>query len=99
MAMAISTAMSREAMLRGVGTALMVFMGMGCAGAQQRPAVNEQSSAMAEEKAEPVGAARECVDEQDRPVSCLSDSDCCKGFVCGRDPELNPRASYCIFGG
>jgi hypothetical protein len=95
----MAMAISKAAMIRGVGTALIAFVGVGCGGAQERPVVSEQSSAIAEERVEPVGAAPECVGEQDKPVSCLSDSDCCKGFVCGRDPELNPRASYCIFGG
>jgi hypothetical protein len=95
MAMAISNA----AMIRGGGAALMLCVGMSCASGQQRPVAVEQSAAAAEGTVEPIGEAPSCVDDKDKPVSCLADSDCCQGFVCGRDPELNPRASYCIYGG
>ncbi len=46
-----------------------------------------------------VGEAPECVDDKDQRVECLSDGDCCAGFVCGKDPELSPRVSYCMYGG
>jgi hypothetical protein len=95
MAMAISNA----AMIRGGGAALMLCVGMSCASGQPHPAAAEPSTAMTEATVEPVGDAPSCVDDKDKPVNCLSDADCCQGFVCGRDPELNPRASYCIFGG
>lgn len=43
--------------------------------------------------------APQCVDQFDKPATCEADSDCCSGFVCGKDPELSHRVSYCIFGG
>jgi hypothetical protein len=46
-----------------------------------------------------VGVAPECVDDKDQRVECLSDGDCCAGFVCGKDPELSQRVSYCMYGG
>ena len=92
-------AKSRAAMMRGVSNAALIVAAIGCGGAQQRPAA-EQATAISEPaRAEPVGAAPQCVDQKDQPVTCLSDADCCARFVCGRDPELNPRESYCIFGG
>jgi Ion channel inhibitory toxin len=89
-------AISRTAMIQGVWGVLMGVT-MGCAASQPRPV--EQSAAASESVPEEVGAAPQCVDDKDHPVTCLSDSDCCKGFVCGRDPELSPRQSYCIYGG
>lgn len=50
-------------------------------------------------KEKAVGAAPECLNENDEAVECELDSECCSGFVCGKDPELNPRKKYCIFGG
>jgi hypothetical protein len=44
-------------------------------------------------------AAPECVNAEDQHVECLADTDCCSGFVCGKDPELSARVSYCIYGG
>jgi hypothetical protein len=41
----------------------------------------------------------QCVDDKDQRVQCLSDSDCCPRFVCGKDPDLSQAVSYCIFGG
>ncbi len=46
-----------------------------------------------------VGEAPECVDDKDQRVQCLADTDCCAGFVCGKDPELSHHVSYCIYGG
>jgi hypothetical protein len=93
-------ALSRAADQGMRGAVILVMMA--CGAAQQHPqqAEGEQSAAAAESAPEQsVGAAPSCVDERDQPVACLSDGDCCAGFVCGKDPELNPRTSYCIFGG
>jgi hypothetical protein len=92
-------AKSGSVMIRGaLGAALMVAA-VGCGSAQQRPAM-EQQAASEEVAPEPsVGPAPECVDDQDRQVTCLSDADCCPNFVCGKDPDRNFRESYCIFGG
>ena len=43
--------------------------------------------------------APECVDEDDEPVKCEKDEECCPGFVCGKDPELNHRETFCIYSG
>ena len=91
-------AISKAAMTRGIGAALCV-VGMACGGAQRQPAAAEQSAAISEASVQEVGAAPQCVDDKERPVSCLSDADCCEGFVCGKDPALSHRMSYCIFGG
>ena len=40
-----------------------------------------------------------CVDDKDQRVQCLSDSDCCPKFVCGKDPDLSQSVNYCVFGG
>ncbi len=86
--------------LRGGAWAALVLVSSGCGGAQQHAAA-EQSAAATESIPErsSVGEAPACVDEKDQPVACLSDGDCCAGFVCGKDPELSQRTSYCIFGG
>jgi hypothetical protein len=91
-------ALSRAAIV-GMRGALMVGMMMGCGASQQHPQ-NEQSAAAAESVPEQAaGEAPSCVDAKDQPVACLSDSDCCAGFVCGKDPELSQRTSFCIYGG
>ena len=43
--------------------------------------------------------APQCVDAKDQRVQCLSDTDCCPRFVCGKDPELSQSVTYCIFSG
>lgn len=70
----------------------------GCAGSQPR---TETQASISESPPEPVEieAAPECVNDQDQRVRCLADSDCCAGFVCGKDPELNQDLSYCIYAG
>jgi hypothetical protein len=90
-------AISRTAMIRGAVWGVLMGVTMGCAASQPRPV--EQSAAATETVPDEIGAAPQCVDDKDQPVQCLSDSDCCKGFVCGKDPELSTRQSYCIYGG
>lgn len=89
--------MSKMAMYQWIGSAAAVLV-LGCAAQQPRA----EHSAAVEETApevESTPAAPECVDDKDQRVECLSDSDCCQGFVCGKDPELSQRVSYCIYGG
>jgi hypothetical protein len=90
-------AISSMAMSRGALWGVLMGVTLGCAASPQRPV--EQSAAATEATPQEVGAAPQCVDDKDQPVMCLSDSDCCAGFVCGKDPELSPRQSYCIYGG
>ena len=37
-----------------------------------------------------------CLGEKRVPVECTSQADCCKGYMCSKDPERNPRALYCL---
>ena len=76
---------------------LMVFLLVAC-GSSQPPPEHAAVTEAAPEQAS-VGEAPECVDDKEQRVSCLSDIDCCAGFVCGKDPELSHRLSYCIYGG
>lgn len=80
-----------------VGLAVVLLLG---ACASNKDAVRDESVTPASPPREtPVGAAPACLNENDEPVECELDEDCCSGFVCGKDPELNPRKKYCIFGG
>jgi len=67
-----------------------------CGGQQPPPAAAPQ-----EEAAPPVevGGHPECVDTNENPVRCVDDKECCKGLVCGQDPELNPMNKYCVYAG
>jgi hypothetical protein len=100
----------KAAMVGSVG--LMTLLGCGApqqpgaapagpASSGQQPSESTSSAAGAEGAPQQgsMGAAPECVDDKDQPVECLSDADCCSGFVCGRDPELSRRVRYCIYGG
>jgi anti-sigma-K factor RskA len=70
----------------------------GCAASPPRA---ETSASISEAPPQPaeIDVAPECVNDQDQHVACLADSDCCAGFVCGKDPELSQDVSYCIYGG
>lgn len=53
-----------------------------------------------ERKPEPlVSGAPKCVDDNDQPIRCAEDNECCSGFVCGIDPELSSRIKHCIYAG
>ena len=92
-------AKSVSGMIRGAIGAVLMVLAYGCGSAQQRPAMDQQA-ATEEVAPEPtVEPPPECVDDQDQQVTCLSDADCCPGFVCGKDPERNFRESYCLYGG
>ncbi len=82
---------------RGLLIAVTCVGSLACAGGQQT--VKEEPMPPAEQRAPAVGAAPVCVDENDEPVECEGDSDCCPNFACARDPELNPRKKYCIYTG
>ncbi|HWO08179.1 MAG TPA: hypothetical protein VNN80_01825 [Polyangiaceae bacterium] len=91
-------AKSRAVMIRGAVGAVLMVAAFGCGGAQH-PAVEQQAAATEAVPEPAIGPPPECVDEHDRQVTCLSDSDCCPGFSCGKDPERNPRESFCLYGG
>ena len=90
--------MSRIAMYKAVGITALASWVLSCAAQQPRV---DHSAAVTETapEVETVSAAPECVNDKDQPVECLADTDCCQGFVCGKDPELSQRVSYCIYGG
>lgn len=80
-----------------VGLAACLLLA-GCAGG--RESVKDDYLPPANQPRErAVGAAPECLNENDEPVECELDNECCSGFVCGKDPELNPRKKYCIYSG
>jgi hypothetical protein len=92
-------------MRRAVSTSGFVFAGLlfnalltGCASSSSPPpATSAAATEVAPEGS--VAAPPECVNAEDQQVECLSDADCCAGFVCGKDPELSQRVSYCLYGG
>lgn len=43
-------------------------------------------------------ARSQCLGENHKAKECLSDSDCCQGFYCGKDPEGSSRIKVCIEG-
>ncbi len=47
----------------------------------------------------PEGPPAACVDENDEPVQCEENSECCEGFECGYDPEGSTRLKTCIWAG
>ena len=92
-------AMSRELSgLLAVLEAAAVSLLIGACGSSPPPAP-EAPAAPAASLAPAPAEAPTCVDAKDQRVQCLSDSDCCPRFVCGKDPELSQSLNYCIFGG
>lgn len=77
----------------------VIAIGLGACGGEKSPAKEPVVQPPASTVAPPIGSAPQCVDANDSPVKCEKDSDCCEGFVCGRDPELNPREKFCIYAG
>jgi hypothetical protein len=90
------TVISRAALWAVICGALAASLG--CGGAQKPPP--ESSASVTETAPDPaIGEAPECVDDKEQRVTCLADGDCCSGFVCGKDPDLNQAVNYCIYGG
>lgn len=87
-----------KVMVRGAVWGALTVVAMAC-GAAQRSSADQSAATTESISDEPVGEAPSCVDDKDQPISCLSDADCCAGFVCGKDPELSHRMSFCIYGG
>jgi hypothetical protein len=50
-------------------------------------------------KEQAIGAAPQCLTEDDKPVKCEEDKECCEGFVCGIDPEVSASVKHCIYAG
>ena len=96
--------MSRVAMSREVSGPLAVLgaaaisLLIGACGSSAPPPAEAPAAPAAAPAPGPVEAPT-CVDAKDQRVQCLSDSDCCPRFVCGKDPELSQSVNYCIFGG
>jgi len=40
-----------------------------------------------------------CVDENNEPIECSENSECCEGFECGYDPEGSTRIKTCLWMG
>jgi hypothetical protein len=40
-----------------------------------------------------------CLDQQGNIQECLSDTDCCKNYYCGIDPDGSARQKVCLYGG
>jgi len=49
-----------------------------------------------EEPKEEVVVQLVCVDENDELLRCNSNSDCCEGFICVRDPAIGHKVKTCI---
>ncbi len=82
----------------GLAGVFILLVTLGCGGSQEP--VKDPYLPPTETKSEPmVGEAPECVDENEEPVRCTRDDECCKGFVCGIDPELSSRIKHCIYAG
>jgi hypothetical protein len=82
------------AVLEAAAIALLV----GACGSSPPPAPAAPTPPAASSAPAPAEAPT-CVDAKDQRVQCLSDSDCCPRFVCGKDPELSQSVNYCVFGG
>ena len=95
-------AMTRVAMIRRT---MMLCGALTLPGACSSSPPPPPEHATAEEQAAPaaepaaVHEAPQCVDAKDQKVQCLTDQDCCPRFVCGKDPDLSPSQTYCIFAG
>lgn len=91
--------MSREVSgLRAALEAATVALLLGACGSSSPPPPAAPAAPAASSAPAPAEAPT-CVDAKDQRVQCLSDSDCCPRFVCGKDPDLSQSVNYCIFGG
>ena len=72
---------------------------IGCGSSAPQPAA-PQSAAVPETLPEiPEGPVAECVGPDDEVVDCRTDSDCCEGFECGRDPDISSVRTVCVYSG
>jgi hypothetical protein len=63
------------------------------------PADFDEEDSGAPRASAPEGAPAACVDENDDPIECELNSECCEGFECGYDPEGSTRIKTCIWAG
>ena len=92
-------------------TLLLFASAVACAGSQKQPAdsgpdvdVTEWDGGDSDESTGPKqelpeGPAETCVDENNEPIECEDNSECCQGFECGYDPEGSTRIKTCIWSG
>ena len=87
---------------------LFLLVAAGCAASAKSQSAQaggegqSQSSLMM--KGEPgdeqdVSGHSQCLDDDNRPLQCERDSDCCAGFYCGRDPQVSDVIKVCISSG
>jgi len=71
----------------------------------EQPMTKTSSDAKSAPEPESVGAVRTKASEEDSQaavgetcadVACQSNSDCCKGYACGFDPERSHVQRYCL---
>ena len=74
--------------------AAVAFSSVTACGSDQKQVEDPYLPPDDESKEPVVGPAPECVDEEGEQVRCEDDKECCKGFVCGIDPELSSRIKY-----
>jgi len=82
--------------------ALLLTGVLACASQTQdadSPADLEEEDSGAPRASVPEGPPAACVDENNEPVQCELDSECCEGFECGYDPEGSTRIKTCIWAG
>ena len=65
----------------------------------ETPADIEEADSGASQAVVPETAPAACVDENDDPIECEDDSECCEGFECGYDPEGSTRIKTCVWAG
>lgn len=79
----------------GVGILALACTTLSCSKGGEPPKAAETES----NTAPPPSEAPECVDENNEVQQCETDADCCKGFVCGKDPEQTHRLKFCMYAG
>ena len=95
----ITSRVGRRSVVVGAAFVGLVAIGVAACGGSKEEAKDPYLPPEGEEPAAPVSEAPECVDQNNEPVKCQTDADCCSGFVCGKDPELNSREKFCIYAG
>ncbi|MBN2196097.1 MAG: hypothetical protein JW751_24990 [Polyangiaceae bacterium] len=83
----------------------MILLLVACSSGQ-RPADSANDEASGDEwkgaeniQQETVTEVPTCVDENNEPIQCEDNSECCEGFECGYDPEGSERIKTCLWTG